>query len=132
MIQDTIYKRRLNDLPNLRIYGYHTYHIIMDKRGHGMVTIKKTQYHRRKRNNFCLMNHPQVWITINKTAIDLSVLPVDIVPLTDWSIYPGLLSDHLAVLYNTSTLLNSFGPKEMAHTTTQTGPRTHYDCYNKH
>ena len=49
-------------------------------------------------DNFCLMNHPQVWTTINKTAIDLSLLPVDIVPLTDWSIYPGLLSHHLAVL----------------------------------
>ena len=46
-------------------------------------------------DNFCLM---QVWATINKTTIDLSVLPVDIVPLTDWSIYPGLSSDHLAVL----------------------------------
>ena len=44
------------------------------------------------------MNHPQVWTTINKTAIDLSLLPVDIVSLTDWSIYPGLLSDHIAVL----------------------------------
>ena len=35
-------------------------------------------------DNFCLMNHPQVWTTINKTAIYLSLLPVDIVPLTDW------------------------------------------------
>ena len=49
-------------------------------------------------DNFCLMNHPQVWTTINKTTIDLSLLPVDIVPLTDWSIYPVLFSDHLAVL----------------------------------
>ena len=48
--------------------------------------------------NFCLMNHPQVWTTINKLAIDLSLLPVDIVPLMDCSINPGLLSDHLAVL----------------------------------
>ena len=45
-----------------------------------------------------LINHPQVWTPINKTAIDLSILPDDMVPLTDWSIYPGLLSDHLAVL----------------------------------
>ena len=44
------------------------------------------------------MNHPQFCITINKTAIDLSLLPVDIAPLTNWSIYPGLLSDHLDVL----------------------------------
>ena len=49
-------------------------------------------------DNFCLMNHPQVWTTINNTAIDLSLLPVDMAPLTNWSIYPGLLSDHLAVL----------------------------------
>ena len=49
-------------------------------------------------NNFCLINHPQVWTTINKTAIDLSLLPVGMVPLTDWSIYSGLFSDHLAVL----------------------------------
>ena len=49
-------------------------------------------------DNLCLMNHPQVWTTINKTTINLSLFPVDIVPLTNWSIYPGLLSDHLAVL----------------------------------
>ena len=49
-------------------------------------------------DNFCLMNHPQVWTTINKTEIDLSILPVDMVPLTDLSIYPGLLSNNLAVL----------------------------------
>ena len=49
-------------------------------------------------DNFCLMNHPQVWTTINKTTIDLLNLPVDMVPLTDWSIYPGLLSNHLAAL----------------------------------
>ena len=34
----------------------------------------------------------------NKMAIDLSLLPVDMVPLTDWSIYPGQISDHLTVL----------------------------------
>ena len=44
------------------------------------------------------MNHPQVCTTINKTAIDLSILPVDMVPLTDWSIYPELLCDYFAVL----------------------------------
>ena len=49
-------------------------------------------------DNFCLMNHLQVWTTINKTEIHISLLPVDIVPLTDCSIYPGLLSDYLAVL----------------------------------
>ena len=41
MIQDTRYKRRLDDLPNLRIHGYHTYHRTMDKGGHGMVTMIK-------------------------------------------------------------------------------------------
>ena len=49
-------------------------------------------------DNFFLMKHPQVWTTINNTAINLSLLPVDIAPLTNWSIYPGLLRDHLAVL----------------------------------
>ena len=49
-------------------------------------------------DNFCLMNHPQVWTTINNTTIDLSLLPIDIAPLTNGSLYPGLLSDHLAVL----------------------------------
>ena len=49
-------------------------------------------------DNFGLMNLPQVWTTINKTKINLSLLPVDIVPLTNLSIYPGLLSDHLDVL----------------------------------
>ena len=49
-------------------------------------------------DNFFLMNHPQIWTTINNTAIDLSLLPFDIAPLTNWSIYPGLLSDHLTVL----------------------------------
>ena len=49
-------------------------------------------------DNFCLMNHPQVWTTINKTEINISLFPVDIALLTNWSIYPGLLSDHLAIL----------------------------------
>ena len=176
IIQDTRYKRRLDDFPNLRIHGYHTYRGTMDEGGHGMVTmIKHTisfeeaeqihfgdgtetpstriwlnnkplllhniyrvdgeldittpltrearsimvgdfyarvekwcRYHNRAgrllneqlRNldNFCLMNHTHVWTTINKTTIDISLLLVDIVPFTNWSIYPGLHSDHLAVL----------------------------------
>ena len=49
-------------------------------------------------DNFCLMNHPQVWTTVYKTAIDLSIVPADMAPSTSWSIYPGLLSDHIAVL----------------------------------
>ena len=176
MIQDTRYKRRLDELPNLRIHGYHTYHRTMEEGGHGMVTLIKhpipseeadqihigdgtetlstriwlnnkplilhniyrvdgeldittpltrdprsimvgdfnardemwcRDHNRAGRllneqlqdlDNFCLMNHPQVWTTTYKTAIDLSLLPVDMAPLTNWSIYPGLLSDHLAVL----------------------------------
>ena len=41
MIQDTRYKRRPDDLPNLRIQGYHTYHRTMDEGGHGLVTLVK-------------------------------------------------------------------------------------------
>ena len=82
-------------------------------------------------DNFCLMNHPQVWTRINNTAIDLSLLPVDMAPLTNWSIYPGLLSDHLAVLLE---IQYQHIPKEMAHTTRRLGtlPRTHYNNYNTH
>ena len=176
MIQDTRYKRRLDDLPNLRIQGYHTYHRTMDEGGHGLVTLirhtipskEADQVHlgdgtetlstriwinnkpllthnlyrvdgnldittpltREPRSimvgdfnarderwckannragrllndqiqdldNFCLMNHPQVWTTVNKTVIGLSLVPVDMAPLTSCTIYPGLLSDHLAVL----------------------------------
>ena len=175
MIQDTRYKRRPDDLPNLRIQGYHTYHRTMDEGGHGLVTLVKhtipseaadqvdlgdgtetlsiriwinnkplllhnlyrvngvldvtTTLTREPRSilagdfnarderwcrannpagrllneqiqdldNFCLMNHPQVWTTVYKTAIDLSIVPADMAPSTSWSIYPGLLSDHLAV-----------------------------------
>ena len=176
MIQDTRYKRRMDDLPNLRIQGYHTYHRTIDEGGHDMVTLithtipseaaeqvhlangtetlsariwinnKPLLLHNLYRvdgeldittpltreprsimvrdfkdrderwcrdhnragrilneqlqnlDNFCLMNHPQVWTTINKTEIDFSLFPVDMAPLTNWSLYPGLLSDHLAVL----------------------------------
>ena len=59
-------------------------------------------------DNFCLMNHPQVWITINKMAIHLSLLPVGMVQLTDWSIYPGLLSDHLVCTHRDIYLLYLF------------------------
>ena len=45
-------------------------------------------------DDFCLMNHPHVWSTINKTALDLSLIPVDMIALTDWSIYP----DYLAII----------------------------------
>ena len=160
MIQDTRYKRGPDDLPNLRIQGYHTYHRTMDEGGHGLVTLIKhtipseatDQVHLRvgtetlstriwinnkplilhnlyrvdgdldittpltreprsimvgdfnarderwcrannragrllneqiqDLDNFCLMNHPQVCTTINKTVIDLSLVPVDMAPLT--------------------------------------------------
>ena len=42
MIQDTRYNRRLDDIPNLRIHGYYTYHRAMDEGRHGMVIIKHT------------------------------------------------------------------------------------------
>ena len=41
MTQDTIYKRRLYDLLNLMMHGYHTYHRRMDEGGHGIVTMIK-------------------------------------------------------------------------------------------
>ena len=41
VIQDKRYKHILDDLPNVRIQGYHTYHRTMDVGGHGMVTIIK-------------------------------------------------------------------------------------------
>ena len=41
MIQDTRYQRRMDDLHNLRIHGYHTYHRTMDEGGHGMLTMIK-------------------------------------------------------------------------------------------
>ena len=41
MIQDIRYNRRLEDLPNLRIHGYHTYHRAMDEGRHGMIIMMK-------------------------------------------------------------------------------------------
>ena len=41
MIQDTRYKRRLDDLPNLRLHRNHIYHRTMDEGGHGIVTVIK-------------------------------------------------------------------------------------------
>ena len=43
--------------------------------------------------NFCLMNHQHVWIALNKTAIDHSLISVDMVPIRYGSIYHGLVSD---------------------------------------
>ena len=80
--------------------------------------------------NFCLMNHPQFWTTMNKTEIDVSLLPVDIVPLTNGSIHPGLVSDHFAVQLEIQHQHNT----EMDPTTHRlvTLPKTHNDSYNKH
>ena len=87
-------------------------------------------------DHFCLMNHSQVWTTINKTEIDLSILPVDMVPLTDGSIYPGLLIDHLAVLLEIQHQHNTerVSVLKMTYTTRRLGTlqRTRYDNYNKH
>ena len=45
-----------------------------------------------------LLNPPRVWTTTNDTVIDLAIVPNDMAATTEWSIYPQLLSDHLAVL----------------------------------
>ena len=82
------------------------------------------------------MNQPQVWTTINKTAIDLSLFPIDMVPLTDWSIYPGLLSEHLAVLldiqHQHNTEIVSVPKRWLTQRTDWELYREHYDSYNKH
>ena len=41
MIQGTIYKRRQDYIPYLRIHGHHTYHRTMDDGEHGMATMIK-------------------------------------------------------------------------------------------
>ena len=44
MIQDTRYKPRKDDMPQLKIHGYHTYHIPAGSESHGLVTNVK-KYH---------------------------------------------------------------------------------------
>ena len=51
----------------------------------------------RNLDSFYLINHPQVWTTTKRTVVDLAIVPVDMSSATDWSIYPGMVSDHLAV-----------------------------------
>ena len=75
------------------------------------------------------MNHPQVWTTINKTEIDLSLFPVDIAPLTDWSIYSGLLSDHLAVLLEIQHQHNTVRVSVLTRWLTQ---HAHMELYREH
>ena len=82
-------------------------------------------------DNFCLMNHPQVWTTVNNTVIVLSLVPVDMAPLISWSIYPGLLSDHLAVLLEIRHQHISGRVAVPKRWLTQHA-RTHYDLHNKH
>ena len=41
MIQDTRYNCRRDELPNLRLHGYHTYLRTIDEGGHGIVTMIK-------------------------------------------------------------------------------------------
>ena len=43
------------------------------------------------------MKHPQVWTTTKRNVVDLALVPVDMSSATDWSIYPGMLSDHLPI-----------------------------------
>ena len=43
MIPDTRYKRRLDDLPNLRIQGHHSYHRTMEEGGQWLGNIDKTR-----------------------------------------------------------------------------------------
>ena len=56
MIQDTRYKPRKDDTPQLKIHGYHTYHIPVRPKSHGLVTIvKKTQFHQQEHHTVCLV-----------------------------------------------------------------------------
>ena len=44
-----------------------------------------------------LMNTPHLSTTVHDTGIDLSLVSNEMAAKTYWSIYPGLVSDHLAV-----------------------------------
>ena len=46
MIQDTRYRARTDGLPNLIVFGYHTYHIPReDGKSHGLTTLIKSTIH---------------------------------------------------------------------------------------
>ena len=48
-------------------------------------------------NNFVLLNEPQVWTTTYETAIDLAICSTSLAAYADWSPFPHLVSDHIAV-----------------------------------
>ena len=54
-----------------------------------------------------LMNTPHVSTTVHDTVIDLSLVSNEMAANTYWSIYPGFVSDHLAVLL---TIVNTRPP----------------------
>ena len=53
------------------------------------------------------MNTPHVSTTVHDTVIDLSLVSNEMAANTYWSDYPGLVSDHLAVLL---TIVNTRPP----------------------
>ena len=48
-------------------------------------------------NHFVLLNEPQVWTTTYETAIDLAICSRALAAFADWSSFPSLVSDHIAV-----------------------------------
>ena len=48
-------------------------------------------------NDFVLLNEPQVWTTTYETAIDLAICSRALAAFADWSSFPSLVSDHIAV-----------------------------------
>ena len=48
-------------------------------------------------NHFILLNEPQVWTTTYETAIDLAICSRALAAFADWSSFPSLVSDHIAV-----------------------------------
>ena len=51
-------------------------------------------------NNCILLNHPQVWTTVNDSVLDLAVCSPSLAAITDWDTLPELTSDHIAVQLN--------------------------------
>ena len=48
-------------------------------------------------NDFVLLNEPQVWTTTYETAIDLAICSRALAAFADWSSFPSLVSDHIAI-----------------------------------
>ena len=46
---------------------------------------------------FVLLNEPQVWTTINDSVLDLAICSNSLAAFADWSSFPELVSDHIAV-----------------------------------